>query len=1006
MLHKKYLPFLLLFPLVFLGFTTNERVEEVAEGADAKQWVDSVFATLSPQERIGQLFMVAAYSNRDETHYQEIDQLITEYGVGGLIFFQGGPMREAKLTNRYQAKSKVPLMIGMDAEWGLGMRLDSTMDFPKQMTLGAIQDDKYIYRMGEAVADHCKRLGIHVNFAPVVDVNVNPANPVINIRSFGEDKVKVAQKGSAYTLGMQDHHVMACAKHFPGHGDTDTDSHLDLPVITHDRDRLSDVELYPFRELFKDSIGVKSVMVAHIHIPAYDDTKNRPTTLSPAVVTDLLREEMGYTGLAFTDAMNMQGVAKHNKPGEGEVQALLAGNDVLLFPTDVPKAIRGIEKALKKGKITQKTIDERVRKLLYAKYWCGLSKTQYIETENLVEDLNAPEAQALQLKLYEKAMTVAKNKGDFLPVRVLDTNTFASVSIGAFKGNHFQQTLSHYTSFDHFSVKSTEQSVTAYDEVFEQVKGKKVVVIGLHDLSKYASKEFGISRLARNFIKRLNEQTKVVLVVFGSPYSLKYFDKMDNLVCAYEDNNLTRRLAPQVIFGGIGADGVLPITASENLKAGTGFKTESLMRLGYSLPENQHMDSRTLAYIDSIVMEAIQSEATPGCQVLVARNGSVVYEKSFGHYTYENKQRVNNFTIYDLASVTKVAATTQALMFLYDWGGLNLNGYASNYLPELKGTNKERLRVRDILTHQSGLISFIPFWRYTVTEDRSGLSEEYYCDSQDDNLFCNSFDGRFYALTSMEDSLWKWTIESDLMRKRRRQKRYPYRYSDLGLFIMKKVVDSKVNQPMDEFLAQNFYRPLGATHLTYNPLNQFPRTRIVPTENDELFRSHLVWGTVHDQGAAMVGGVAGHAGLFGTANDLAKLMQMNMQDGEYGGMRFFNPGTVSLFSAKQYTDNRRGLGWDKPQLDGRGPTSKYVSPNTFGHTGFTGTCVWADPDYDLVFIFLSNRIYPDTSNRKLISMDVRTRIQSVIYEAMMVYEDRALKRGKPGLDGSDITLSE
>jgi len=445
--------FKILFFIFILVVSSASTLPKKNSEAKTKQqlWVDSVFDSMSEEERLGQLFMVAAYSNRDEKHSEELEKLIREYNIGGLIFFQGGPVRQAILTNRYQAKAKVPLLIAIDGEWGLKMRLDSTMAFPKQMTLGAVQDDAYIYAMGKEVARQCKRLGIHVNFAPVIDVNSNPANPVIGVRSFGEDKFKVAEKGIAYMKGMQDNGVIACAKHFPGHGDTETDSHLTLPVITHTKERLNDVELYPFRELIKDSVF--SIMVAHMHVPAYDSTTNMATTLSKSVVTDLLKNELQFKGLIFTDALNMKGVSSFFKPGEVDVLALLAGNDVLLYAEDVPTAIRKIHKAIKENKITWAEVDERVKKILTAKFWAGLDSLKPIELHNLYEDLNSSEAKALRQDIYEKALTIVRNDDNLIPIRILDTTTFASITIGVpSQGSNFQHTLDLYAPFTHFTL--------------------------------------------------------------------------------------------------------------------------------------------------------------------------------------------------------------------------------------------------------------------------------------------------------------------------------------------------------------------------------------------------------------------------------------------------------------------------------------------------------------------------------------------------------------------------
>ncbi|HXA00516.1 MAG TPA: glycoside hydrolase family 3 N-terminal domain-containing protein, partial [Cytophagaceae bacterium] len=589
------------------------------ELADQEQWADSTLSTLSQEERIGQLFMVAAFSNKDEGHYSEIDKLVREYHIGGLIFFKGGPRRQAILTNRYQAEAKVPLFIAMDAEWGLAMRLDSTISYPKQMTLGAIADDKYIYRMGADIASQCKRLGVHINFAPVIDVNSNPANPVIGVRSFGEDKVNVAGKGIAYMKGMQDNKVMANAKHFPGHGDSETDSHVSLPVISQPITRLNDVELYPYRRLIQDSL--MSIMVAHLYVPALDKTPNRATTLSKDVVTGLLRNELGFKGLIFTDALNMKGVSGFYKPGEVDLLALLAGNDVLLYAENVPLAIQKIKKAIKGKDISQEEIDERVKKILRAKYWAGLHDRKPIELANLYEDLNNADAKAFRQMLYEQAITVVKNETEYLPIKILDTTSFASVSIGLDKENAFQQGLSNYAPFDHFVIPNKNATDTVYGEVLQQLHQYEVVIVGIHNTEMFNYSNFGISESSKKFIEKLSAKKRVILAVFGNPYSLKYFTYSKNLICAYEDNEITRKIVPQIIFGAITATASLPVTAdAATMKVGQrALIPETLNRFRFGFPENAGIDSKVLSRIDSIATKAIADGATPGCQVLVAK---------------------------------------------------------------------------------------------------------------------------------------------------------------------------------------------------------------------------------------------------------------------------------------------------------------------------------------------------------------------------------------------------
>ncbi|MEJ8803013.1 glycoside hydrolase family 3 N-terminal domain-containing protein [Pontibacter sp. H249] len=969
--------------LVFLGMgslMSLKSSDNVIVSSKEQSWVDSVMTTLTPEQRIGQLFMVAAYSNKNEKHFREIDTLVSRYNIGGVMFMQGGPLRQAKLTNRFQSRAKVPMLVAMDAEWGLGMRLDSTMQFARQMTLGAMNDEKYVYLMGREIALKMKRLGVNVSFSPVLDVNVNPNNPVIGNRSFGETKEEVTRRGIAYIRGLQDHGVVAVAKHFPGHGDTDVDSHHALPVVNHDMKRLTEVELYPFHKSFE--AGVMGVMVAHLYMPKIDSTKNLATTLSKPLVTGLLQEKMKYKGLVFTDALNMKGVSKYYKPGEVDLKALMAGNDVLLFPEDVPAAVKKIKGAIAAGQIAQEEVDQHVRKILHTKYWAGLNSPKPVALNNLAEDITRPVSQVVQEQIYDNAVTVVQNKSSILPFLTLDTLSIASVAVGVTEVNKFQETLGYYAPVNKFAISDRFAPDSAFARIIPKLKDNNVVVVSIHNMNSTAAKDFGIGLGTRAFIQYLQERTnkKVIVAVMGNPYSLKFFEKADWLLCGYEDNPVAQALVPQVMFGARPANGKLPVTASAKFKVGTGVVTGTLGRLKYGVPESVGMDSKVLAQIDNVAREAIAYAATPGAQVMVVKDGTVIFNKSYGHYTYDKTKPVTNSTVYDVASITKVAATLQAIMFLKDQGKVDLNAKVSTYLPELKGTNKQNIVLRDVLAHQAGLQAGLPAWQNTL---KSIETKKLFYASRQNDIYTNEVVPGFYSIKSMEDSLWTWTMKSRMLPPRKDGKGYDYKYSDLDFYVLKRLAERMLNQPLDEFMDQNFYAPLGLSTMTYKPLLKHTQDVIAPTEDDKYFRHNLLWGSVHDQGAAMMGGVAGHAGLFSNANDLAILMQMNLQNGSYGGHKYFNTEVVAEFSKKQFKNSRRGLGWDKPDPESGGPTSSMASLSTFGHTGFTGTGAWVDPENNLIYIFLSNRVYPDAGNNKLVTYNIRTRIHDVIYKAII-----------------------
>lgn len=950
----------------------NPDPQESKETDLQQLWVDSVFHALTFEERLGQLFMVAAYSNKDQRHVDEISALIQKENLGGLIFFQGGPNRQARLTNFYQAQAKTPLFIAMDAEWGIGMRLDSTLNFPKAMTLGAIQDPNLVQEMGAEIARQFRVLGMHVNFAPVVDVNSNPNNPVIGFRAFGEDKDGVTQRAIAYMKGLQENGILANAKHFPGHGDTETDSHHTLPLISHSETRIWDIDLYPYQRLFKENL--MSVMVAHLNVPSLDSASQIPTSLSKAVVTDLLQEQLKFQGLIFTDALNMNGVTDRKNPGEVELKALLAGNDILLHSEDISKAKALILEAVAQGLISEEEINRRVKKVLKAKYWAGLHRYAPIDTYKIADKLTTQATTEVIEKLYGEAITVAANKNDLLPFGQLDLKKIASITLGD-EGSVFSTYLNQYTQVDHFSLPKASTESAHYN-LMKQVEDYDVVVVGLMGISNNPQRNFGLAPGDLALIRELEKRQQVVTVLFGNVYASKFLEGLEHVVFAYENSPFTQKLVPQILFGARPAKGSLPVTVSEQFTQGVGGFLTPQNRLAYGSPESVGMNGEKLDKIDGVVAEMIAAKAAPGARVLVVKEGTVVFDRSYGHLDYEKSAPVTSETVYDLASITKVAATTLAAMFLHSRGELDLTKTLGDYLPELKKTNKGRIVLKDLLAHEAGLKAFIP--HYTKTLNSGKWNPTYYQDSISEG-YTQPVSNAMFAPTSLRDSLWKWTVESELL-----PKPYGYVYSDLTMYFMQAVIEKIVNQPLDEFVDHNFYAPLGLRTLTFKPFEKIPLSQIAPTEFDVAFRGRQIQGYVHDPGAAMYGGVAGHAGLFGTAQDLAVVFQLLLNKGTYGDVALLKPETIAAFTKRQSKLSRRGWGWDKPEPEkGKGGSAGKLAPkSTFGHTGFTGTCVWADPDNKLTYIFLSNRVYPQANNNTLLDLGIRTQIHDLIYEAL------------------------
>lgn len=977
---------LLLTAFVILSFSCPAQTAKTSPPFAAHErnvWVDSVFATLTPDEKIAQLLMVAAWSNRGKDHEQELLKLIRDYKIGGLIFFQGGPVREARQINKYQTASKVPLLVAMDAEWGLGMRLDSTISFPYQMTLGAIQNDTLIYKMGAEIARQMKRAGLHINFAPVADINNNPANPVINFRSFGEDKRNVTRKAIAYMRGLQANGILATAKHFPGHGDTDTDSHKALPQIGHSRQRLDSLELYPFREMIKAGIG--GIMVAHLNVTALDPS-GVPSTLSRPIVTGLLRDELGFDGLIVTDAMNMRGVTASNPPGIVDRDAILAGNDMLEFTEDVGRAIAEIKKAVAQGAISQRDIDARCRKILAIKHWAGLHRKKFVDVANIVADLNTSNARLLNRDLLQAAITVLKNEHGVLPIRDLDTLRIASVSVGRDLITPFQRTLALYTEVHHFALPA-DATPALIDSVSKQLTHYNKVILGLHDEPGRPLNRISYTPAVLDFVRSLSVRPGVVMAVFKNPYVLDKLDRIeesDGLIVTYQDNTDMEDLTAQLIFGGISAHGRLPVSVGAKFSYGDGLEVQGGIRFKYTLPEDAGMNS-TILYrgVDSIVNQALNVKAIPGCQVFVAKDRKVVMYKAYGYQDYADTIKVKLNDLYDLASVTKISTSIAALMKLYDEGKFRLDATLADYLPKFKHSNKADIPMYDILTHQARFQPWIPFYKNTVKEN--GKYRWHTIKKDSSERYPIRLKEGMYLYRKYPDRIVKIIRKSPLLEEKK------YVYSDFFFILAPRVVGSMIDTDFESYLRKNFYKPLGATSVMYNPLRKYPITSIVPTEHDYYFRHLPIHGTVHDEGAIMMGGVSGHAGLFANANDLAKLMQMYLDMGEYGGRRYIKEETLRKWTQTQFpeNDNRRGLGFDKPNLVYTGPshnTARDASKASFGHTGFTGTFAWMDPENGLLYIFLSNRVDPTRDNTRLYRLNTRTEVQQVLYDALEGWE--------------------
>ncbi len=1035
------------------------------------RWVDSVFNTLSLEDKIGQLLMPRGNTSGKPHDVEKLKRWVKDSRIGGLVMFAAPPTVQARIVNELQALSKVPLLIGMDLEWGLAMRLDSSARFPYQMSLGAIQgEEKLLFDMGVEIAEQCKRIGVHINYAPVVDVNINPNNPVINFRSFGENQRMVAQKALAYMKGMNSRKILTTAKHFPGHGDTGVDSHYDLPLIAHDRKRLDSVEFYPYKVLIDN--GLSGVMTSHLNVPLLDSTKNLAATFSKNIVKDVLRNDLLFKGLTFTDAMDMQGAIKYFSKGQANVKALLAGNDILETFEDVEEAINATKQAIANKEISMEEIDTRVKRILKAKSWVGLDKYKPIRIDNLVEDLNTRKADLLNRQLAEASVTVLKNDAEVLPLKDL-TQKILSVSIDASQPTTFQKMSENYTSIHTIQLppNSSDSSINA---LVNEAKNYDLVLLNLHLNNIRPAAKYGLTDGNRKAFKALVNTGKAVTTIFGNPYVLDKLEDLDKslaVVMAYQLTNYMEEAAAQVIFGAIPAKGKLPVSVNMSYLAGSGMNIQAIGRLAYGIPEMVGLNGIELNQrIDSVINLGLVQKAYPGASMQIAKDGRVIYQKTFGYHTYEAASagsdallrptkyvsehkndvmdeavkksglssvamesekislgKVKLTDLYDLASVTKVSTSALAIMQLMSEGKFDLDKSFKDYYPEFADGNKANLRFRDMLTHKSGLKAWIPFWMDCIDSvasvKNSSVFKEKYAQQykkpffmskkkyqqvlakaikEDKNLWkdCLSSQSLVWKPNTLStqktddfnvqvtDSLWLHknyrNVIFDAIEKSPVKPEQGYVYSDLHYYTYPSFVANITGKNWEDYLKIT-YRQIGANSLTYNPLRFYSKQEIVPSERDTLFRKTLIHGRVHDEGAAMLDGISGHAGLFGNVNDLTKLMQMYLQKGYYGGKQLIKPEIVEECTKYQFPElkNRRAIAFDKLDFNpkvGNGPMS--ASSQSYGHSGFTGTFVWVDPAYNLVYTFLSNRVYPTRDNVKISTLNIRTELGEQLYRML------------------------
>ena len=920
-------------------------------------WVQETLRRLSLQEKINQMIMPRGfgyYASSESDESRRVDLLIKDRKFGGLIFFQGDVLETANRINELQRESDIPLLIGGDFEWGTAMRIRRGTRFPEAMAIGATRDSALAFQIGRTIAEESRALGVQVDFAPVADVNVNPDNPVINTRSFGENPQLVATMASAYALGLRSGGVLSVGKHFPGHGDTQTDSHLNLPLIPLPRTRLDSVELVPFKRLIGE--GIDGIMAAHIEVPSLQNGLHMPASLSPSVIAGLLQKDLGFSGLVFTDAMDMGALVNSYGSDSAAVRAVQAGADILIMPPDPEAASNALNRAVLSGKISPARIDQSVEKILSAKFRIGLSEHREINLDSIYNSVETPDHLALAKRCARESITLLRDssilplerfgKKKLLCALVADAENYrteinrpSTPWTNEPVGDYFMAQLKKR----YFNAQGVHIDPTVNDldvgALVEAAAKSDIILCPIWSKARSGSGQFGLPPNIVGAIDTLCTLDKpVVMIAMGSPYVLESFPQASTYLCSYSDCEASTEATVEALFGEIPTPGKLPVGIPQMFSFGTGVdRGQSVLRR--DSPESVGMESEGLAAVDSIVTQAIRDSAFPGAQVLVAKDGAVVYEKSFGRQQYSpGTPQITASTMYDLASLTKVVATTPAVMRLLDEEKLHLDDPVVRYIPEFGNHGKEGITIRNLLLHNAGLPPFKQLF-LTCTSPAEVLDSVY-----------------------QTEMIYK-TGDSTV-------------YSDFDFILLGKIVERISGVTLDHYVDSVFYRPLHMSRTMFNPPFS-SRSSVAPTEYDSVYRKQLVQGFVHDENAYALGGVSGHAGLFSTASDLAVLTQMFLNQGSYGGVQYLRPETVKLFTTRQAENSSRALGWDTKTMNGYSSAGTLMGKTTYGHTGFTGTSIWIEPEKNIFVILLTNRVYPTRLNMRI------AHIRPLVHDAVM-----------------------
>lgn len=925
-----------------------------------RHWVDSTFNSMTLRQKVGQMvvaFSMTPYMSYNDPAFLRLAHMVRDQQIGGIAVSLGNIYEQAMMLNRLQKLARIPLLISSDYENGLGMRLEGGISFPSNMALGATRDSSLVYRIGRVVGAEARAVGVGQVYAPVSDVNDNPENPIINVRSFGENPQLVAGLASAFVKGVQSEGAIATAKHFPGHGDTHTDSHLGLPVVDYGIHRLDTLELVPFRADI--AAGVRSVMVAHIAFPKIDSEAGVPGTLSPAITTGLLKDSLNFHGLIVTDALTMGGVVREFTDGAAAIRAVNAGADILLMPPDNRLAIDAIVEAVKEGRISQSRIDGAVRKILEVKSELGLNRARLIDVNAIDKVVGTESHMLLAERAARRSITIVKNDNSVLPLQYRQPGNVLCLVVSdnadPSQADYFKRELQkRYDNVTFIQLNPTANELD-FKNAMNAVDTSSLVLIPAYIQWRSGTGTIDFVPQVKRFLDTLTSLGKpVVMVSFGNPYLVRSVSNVSAYVCAYGAMKVSVQAAVQALFGEINVSGKLPVTIPGVAKFGQGIDMRQTS-LRFAMPQEAGFSPTRLARLDSTINYWIADSAFPGAQLLVARNGLVVYDKAFGTYSYSpTSQAVDLNTMYDLASLTKVTATTQAAMKLYGEGRLDLNAPVVKYLPQFGQNGKEKVTIENLMVHDSGLPPDPPrhlWWDGNIPKDQLERLLKHPWDFVIPDSFGTNFNSAHQA---MWDSLYATPLVYKTGTK--------MVYSDINFLILGKVIEKITGMPLAEYVEKNFYRPLGMTNTMFTPPLSM-KDMCAPTEYDSVV-GQLIQGYVHDENSRSLGGAVGHAGLFSTAYNLGVLIQMMQNGGVYDGRMYLEDSVIALFTRKQSDLSTRALGWDTKSSRYSSAGSLF-SPNSWGHLGFTGTSIWVDPVRNLFVILLTNRVCPTRNDYKI-----------------------------------------